>query len=347
MYDRILLIKTGALGDVLRTTSILPGLKALEGVGSIVWVTSPEAEPLVRDHPLVDEVRVWDGDPDGVDAYVANLGSRGSEWILSLDDELGPCRLAARLQVYGGSRLSGAYEDERGELAYTDDTETWFGMGLLSRWGKPEADKRKRENELTHGRIFASMLGIEGSKPSLVLPEALVEEARESLGGSGVLIGLNTGAGGRWSSKGLSVECSVELGGLLHAALGSDVRFVVLGGALEAQRNRRMVELLGAGDDLFVLDGGTDNGLLEFAAQVACCDVLISSDSLALHVGVALDRPVVAFFAPTSGAEVDLFGRGRSIRSTSSDYCSYRPDADNSSITPERLCSAVLELLNE
>jgi heptosyltransferase-2 len=122
---------------------------------------------------------------------------------------------------------------------------------------------------------------------------------------------------------------------------------VVLGGALEAQRNRRMVELLGAGDDLVVLDGGTDNGLLEFAAQVACCDVLISSDSLALHVGVALDRPVVAFFAPTSGAEVDLFGHGRSIRSTSSDYCSYRPDADNSSITPERLCSAVLELLNE
>jgi hypothetical protein len=142
-----------------------------------------------------------------------------------LDDELGPCRLAARLQVYSGSRLSGAYEDERGELAYTDDTEAWFGMGLLSRWGKPEADKRKRENELTHGRIFASMLGIEGSKPSLVLPEALVEEARESLGGPGVLIGLNTGASGRWSSKGLSVERSVELAGLLHAALGSDVRF--------------------------------------------------------------------------------------------------------------------------
>ncbi|HIF41667.1 MAG TPA: hypothetical protein EYQ74_11285 [Planctomycetes bacterium] len=347
MYDRILLIKTGALGDVLRTTSILPGLKALEGAGSIVWVTSPEAEPLVRDHPLVDEVRVWDGDPEGVDAYVANLGSRGSVWILSLDDELGPCRLAARLQVYSGSRLSGAYEHESGELAYTDDVEAWFGMGLLSRWGKPEADKRKRENELTHGRIFAAMLGIEDSKPSLVLSEALVEEARERLGGKGVLIGLNTGAGGRWSSKGLSVESSVELAGHLHTALGSGVRFVVLGGELEAERNRRMFELLSAEDGLVVLDGGTDNGLLEFAAQVACCDVLVSSDSLALHMGVALERPVVAFFAPTSGAEVDLFGHGRSIRSTSSDYCSYRPDADNSSITPERLCSAVLELLKE
>lgn len=347
MYDRILLIKTGALGDVLRTTSILPGLKALEGVGSIVWVTSPKAEPLVRDHPLVDEVRIWDGDPEGVDAYVANLGSRGSEWILSLDDELGPCRLAARLQAYSGSRISGAYEHEGGELAYTDDVEAWFGMGLLSRWGKPEADKRKRENELTHGRIFAAMLGIEESKPSLVLSDALVEEARESLGGKGVLIGLNTGAGGRWSSKGLSVERTVELAVLLHAAVGSGARFVVLGGELEAERNRRMLELLSAEDGLVVFDGGTGNGLLEFAAQVACCDVLVSSDSLALHMGVALERPVAAFFAPTSGAEVDLFGHGRSIRSTSSDYCSYLPDADNSSITPERLCSAVLELLDE
>ena len=347
MYDRILLIKTGALGDVLRTTSILPGLKALEGVGSIVWLTSPQAEPLVREHPLVDEVRIWDGDPEGVGFYVANLGSTGSEWILSLDDELGPCRLATRLQAYSGSRLSGAYEDESGELAYTDDVEAWFGMGLLSRCGKPEADKRKRANELTHGQIFAEMLGIEDSKPSLNLSEFLVEEAREGLGGTGVLIGLNTGAGGRWPSKELSVERSVELAGLLHAALGTGVRFVVLGGVLEADRNRRMLELLSAEEGLVVLDGGTDNGLLEFAAQVACCDVLVSSDSLALHMGVALERPVVAFFAPTSGAEVDLFGRGRSIRSTSSDYCSYRPDADNSSITPERLCTAVLELLNE
>jgi heptosyltransferase-2 len=143
------------------------------------------------------------------------------------------------------------------------------------------------------------------------------------------------------------VERSVELAVLLHDALGSNVRFAILGGVLEAERNRRIVELLGAVEDLSVVDGGTNNGLLEFAAQVACCDVLVSSDSLALHMGVALERPVAAFFAPTSGAEVDLFGRGRSIRSTSSDYCSYRPDADNSSITPERLCSAVLELLNE
>ena len=347
MYDRILLIKTGALGDVLRTTSILPGLRALEGSGSIVWVTSPGAEPLVRDHPLLDDVRTWDGDPEGVDACFASLGSKGHEWILSLDDERGPCRLATRLGANSGSRLSGAYEDASGELAYTDDMEAWFGMGLLSRWGKPEADKRKRENELSHGRIFAGMLGIEDSKPSLVLPGALVEQARENLGGRGVLIGLNTGAGGRWSSKGLSVERSVELAALLHDALGSNVRFAVLGGALEAERNRRMVERLGAVEDLAVVDGGTENGILEFAAQVACCDVLISSDSMALHMGVALERPVVAFFAPTSGAEVDLFGHGRSIRSTSSDYCSYRPDADNSSITPERLCSAVLELLNE
>jgi heptosyltransferase-2 len=347
MHDRILLIKTGALGDVLRTTSILPGLKALAGVGPIEWVTCPEAEPLVRDHPLLDGVRVWDGELDGLDGYAANLALTGKEWILSLDDELGPCRLATRLQACGGARLSGAYEDEDGQRVYTDDTEAWFGMGLLSRAGRVEADKRKQQNERTHGQLFASMLGIEPGRPRLVLSEALVQEARTRLGGPGALIGLNTGAGGRWITKGLDVQRSVELARQLHSALGPGVRFLVLGGVLEAERNGRMLELLGEIGGLEVLDGGTDNGLLEFAAQVACCDVLVSSDSLALHMAVALERPVVAFFAPTSGAEVDLFGRGRSIRSTSSDYCSYRPEADNSSITPERLCSAVQEVLNE
>ena len=40
-----------------------------------------------------------------------------------------------------------------------------------------------------------------------------------------------------------------------------------------------------------------------------------------------------------------LSRRGEKVASTSPDYCSYRPDADNSSITPERLVEAALRVL--
>jgi heptosyltransferase-2 len=51
---------------------------------------------------------------------------------------------------------------------------------------------------------------------------------------------------------------------------------------------------------------------------------------------------VVAFFAPTSAAEIELYGRGEKVQSTAPDACSYRPDADNATLTVERLAPAVL-----
>ena len=79
--------------------------------------------------------------------------------------------------------------------------------------------------------------------------------------------------------------------------------------------------------------------------MIELTDLLVSSDSMALHMGIALQRRVVCFFAPTSAAEIELYGQGEKVWSTSSDYCSYRPDADNSSLTPERISGPALEVL--
>ena len=76
------------------------------------------------------------------------------------------------------------------------------------------------------------------------------------------------------------------------------------------------------------------------------CDALERpSDSLAMHLAIAQGVPVTAFFAPTSAAEIELYGRGEKVLSTAPDYCSYRPDADNSSLTTERLLAATLRCL--
>ena len=53
---RILIIKTGALGDVLRTTILLGGIKRAYPESHITWITAPAAVPLVPGS-LVD--RIW------------------------------------------------------------------------------------------------------------------------------------------------------------------------------------------------------------------------------------------------------------------------------------------------
>ena len=350
MATRILVLKTGALGDVIRTTSILPGLAQRHDDLELCWVTAPGARPLVDLHPTVHAVETVDPrDAEAARSLAERLAAAGPwQRVLSFDDEPAMCELASRVPT---ASLSGATLDAAGERVYSDDVAPWFEMGLLSRRGKEAADAMKVANERTHPEIFGSMLGIEPGRPRLVLSDSARAHARafaaeHGLDGAGPVIGLNTGAGGRWRTKELPLERTVELARQVAAGLGGPCSFLVLGGPEEAERNRALTAALNAAEpSLRAVDGGTDNGLLEFAALIELVDLLVSSDSMALHMGIALERRIVCFFAPTSAAEIELYGLGEKVWSTAPDYCSYRPDADNSTITPERLSEKVLGVL--
>ncbi len=345
----ILILKTAALGDVLRTTSILPGIAERHPGARITWVTAPAALDLVRTHRLVHEALALDTRSAASLAAVGGaLAARRWRWVISLDDEQPLCALASQLPA---ERLSGAHLAPDGSRAYTPDVAPWFDMGLLSVHGKDEADRLKIRNTKSHPAIYAQMLGLSMGKPELALPEEAQAFARafaeqHQLHAHGPLVGLNTGAGGRWVSKQLPVERTVDLAGAIARELRGRATFLVLGGESESARNREILAGLARhpGKPAFV-DAGTDHPLLDFAALVGRCNLLVSSDSLALHIAIALDVRSVAFFAPTSAAEIELYGLGEKVSSTAPDYCSYRPDADNSSLTVERLLPACLRQL--
>ncbi|MEM7516203.1 MAG: glycosyltransferase family 9 protein [Planctomycetota bacterium] len=343
----LLIIKTGALGDVLRTTSILPGLRKRFPDRPIEWLTATAAEDLVRTNPHIDRVhRIDPKDESEVERCLAEWGDRDFSWILSFDDEEPLCRLASSLRT---ETLSGAYLDGEGQRVYSEDVAPWFEMGLLSTLGKDRADEKKIANRRTHPEIFAEMLGIEAGEPQLLLPQEATQfaerfAARWSLG-SRLLVGLNTGAGGRWHSKQLPVERTVELACRLAGERADGLDFLVLGGPAESERSAAILAGLARTEEgesglLRGIDAGVDNSLLEFAALVSFTDLVISSDSLAMHVAIAQRVPVVCFFAPTSAAEIELYGRGAKVASTSPDACTYRADVDTSTLTTDRLAEA-------
>ncbi len=346
--DSILILKTGALGDVLRTTSILPGLRKCFPAARIEWVTAPAARDLVAAHPELAAVHLVSPKDE---ASVAELGHELAQraWghVISLDDEEPLCRLASSLKA---TRLSGAYLDGDGQRVYSVDVAPWFDMGLLSVHGKQVADRMKVENTRSHAEIYAEMLDVPMGRPALPLSTASVEHAksfykRVQAAPGAKLIGLNTGAGGRWTSKQLSVECVAAFAAELVAASEHTLHFIVLGGPEEAERNRGLCAALSEARGVSFSDAGTDNAMLDFAALVDGLDLLVTSDSLALHLAVARETPLVAFFAPTSAAEIELFGLGEKVQSTAPDYCSYKRDADTSTLTPERLVAAALRVL--
>jgi heptosyltransferase-2 len=46
-----------------------------------------------------------------------------------------------------------------------------------------------------------------------------------------------------------------------------------------------------------------------------CADLLLTSDSLGMHIGVALEKPTIVLVGPTSPWELDVFGKGEILYS--------------------------------
>ena len=99
-----------------------------------------------------------------------------------------------------------------------------------------------------------------------------------------------------------------------------------------------------------LIDTGCHNSLREFFSLLSLSDILISSDTLALHAALALKKKVVGLFGPTSASEIELYGRGEKVVAPVSCRCCYLPDCDvepncMESITPEMVFGAVKKLL--
>lgn len=311
---------------MVRTSYFARSLKEKHGGRlRLSWLTSPHALPLLRFNPFIDDV--WTS--FGVAATFSY------DRIYSLDDEQEIAAAASRLAT---SRLIGAAFSGKGQVTYSDDVSCWFDMGIVSRHGKEHADKLKKLNTRGHAEIFAEIFEVPVPEPSF-WGNAILEAAtgvRQT--SEGYHLAVNAFAGGRWPSKQFpQYELPVLLGCLCD--LAPDTTTIWLVGADDDRRkNEKLMDQLKRSNLRALV---TDDSVLRLAAAIRQMDFLISSDSLALHLGIAQRVPFLAFFSPTSAAEIDDFGLGLKLESTAPDYCSYRADADNSTITTARMLEAL------
>ena len=337
---QVAIIKIGALGDVVRTTSILPGLRRRFPDMSLTWISSTGGLDLVCRHPDVHQAVNIADPPD------AQWRTASYDWLISLDDERITCQLASAIHA---TKISGAFMASEGVRRYTPDTEPWFGMGLLrppDQGGIDRANQLKQSNTLSHGTIFYQMLALPGpvARPRVVLPEEDKQWARgwfdaSVLSDRAKVIGINSGASGRWEFKKWGEDQTAALAASAHDEMSAGV--LLLGGESELERNQRIAKLSNRPG---ILVAPHDLPLLKFSALVARCNVLLTSDSLALHLGLAADVPVVAFFGPTSSAEIDVYGKGEKVVTPLGCRCCYLPTCN---IRPHCMASIGVERMYE
>ena len=107
-----------------------------------------------------------------------------------------------------------------------------------------------------------------------------------------------------------------------------NARLLLFGGPEEKERNGQIKKLT----KTKIIDAGCSNSLMKFASLVNLCNILVTSDSLAMHIGIALKKKIVAFFCPTSPYEIELYNRGVKIVPRKGCVCCYKEKCD---IAPE------------
>jgi ADP-heptose:LPS heptosyltransferase len=293
---RLLILKTGALGDVLRTTALLPPVKARFPRAHVTWVTRENAFPLFVGLSEVDRLL-----PYSWETYLRLRQERFDRlWSLDFD----PAVAAWATELRAAEKRGFGYSD--GELtALNEEARSWVHMSLH--------DGVKRENTRTYQDWLLTACGLsgaEGAEPRLVLTETEREWARKKFGprlSSGERrIGVNTGAGGRWAQKKWTRDGIASL--LARLRKEPRCRVLLLGGPEETELNRGLAKQFP-----WCVDTGCSNTLREFAAIVDLCSVVVTGDTMAMHIAIALKKRVVAFFGPTSAAEIEMYGRGEKV----------------------------------
>ncbi|KAF0146406.1 MAG: heptosyltransferase II [Nitrospirae bacterium] len=327
----ILIMKFGALGDVVRTSFILPGLMEKYGDPRVWWLTSNSSFDLLRFNPYICGLFT----PTLNMKYLFDVYF---DLLISLDDEVEVLHL---LKNFKFKKLIGSYLDNSEQPVYTDSASIWFDLGLISRYGKERADKLKQQNRRSHKELMELLLDIKIPSP-IFFNSPEIEKSNKGMFPTDCFnIGINSGSGGRWPSKQLRVDEAIKL---VHMLLplslnGKPARIFLLGAEAEIDRHNK---IKGSVKSPNVIDTGSNNSLLEFAAIIKHLDYVISSDSLALHLAIAQMRPTLSFFSQGPPWEIETFGTGEKVLSTSKDFCSFRADADNSTITAERLYDAMM-----
>jgi len=308
--SQLLLIKLDAPGDVLRTTSLLPAIRAAYPDAFVTSITKEDSVPLLSNNPYIDRIIRWNV------TALALLRACKFSLLINLDTSLESCALAAA--AIAEKKLGFTVNQSGQIIPATSEASRWLEMSVF--------DDVKRANELSYQAHMYRIAGLSGRihPAQLFLTEkelAYASQVAKRLGivPERLVVGINTGCGHRWPLKKWTREGYKSLARRVHEELGATV--LLLGGPLEEKENRRLEEETGG----IARDTG-QHALRDFCAVLNLCDLVVTGDTLALHVAVALHKKVVALFGPTSAAEIELFGNGKKVIAPVDCVCCYDSD---------------------
>lgn len=293
----ILIVHLGALGAVLRATSILKPIRRKYSNARITWITDSPGHKLLEGNPMIDRVLI--SKPEDL------LEAKSEEFDIAfcIDKSRKAVGIMESLSV---DAQFGFSTDSYGKIIPSNQEarELWE-VGL-------DDNKKFFVNEKPETQLMTEALSLDYQRDPYILflsPDEmdLSFQRRSSWSDYGTrkIVGINTGCSNFLPYKKLSIEKNVELIKAIHKNF--DVAVVLLGGPEDTERNHKIASLCDA------IPSPTTKGIRDGLSSVSACDLIFSGDSLGMHMSIALRKKTIAWFGSTCSHEIDLFDRGEKI----------------------------------
>ena len=324
---RILIIKLGAAGDVIRTTPLLVPLRNEFPDHLVTWVTDfPDLLPAVVDDPVSLDT-----------ATVLWLQQTPFDLVINLDKDRQACALAR--EVEAKSRRGFTLGHDGICCPVSEGVTAEMAAAARSKFMTGLFDDVNQACTLSYPQEIFAICGYEfEGEPYLLdrptpVPDFDLPQGRQ-------VVGLNTGCGGRWTSRLWPEKYWAQLAASLRQA---GYAVVLLGGPQEDDKNMRLAKASGA-----CYPGHFD--LQTFIGLMDRCDLVVSAVTMAMHIALGLGKKLVLFNNIFNRHEFEMYGRGRILAPQQKCTCFFQPRCRNESfcmdtLEPDTVLNAVNELL--
>jgi heptosyltransferase-2 len=282
-YDRIaekiLIIKLGAIGDVIRTTPLIHKLREAYPHAQLWWLTfTPDVLPSTLDVVLPFTPQ-----------SLTTLGAVPFDIIINLDKDREACALASMLT---GKSKKGFLLRNGVPSPANADAEQKFMTGLF--------DDLNKANTKSYPEEIFEICGFRFKGERYILDSFSSRGYTWKLPKNRPIVGLNTGCGGRWVSRLWAERNWVALAKKLKR---KGYVPLLLGGEQEHEKNRRIARASGA------LYPGYFN-LPQFINLVDQCHLVVTAVTMAMHITIGLNKKIVLFNNIFNRHEFELYGLG-------------------------------------
>jgi len=292
--ERILIIRPSALGDVARSVPALVSLRERYATARIDWLVQKGFEDVIRAHPALTDVVLFDRRSLGRQAkrglllgpigFLRGLRSRGYDMAIDLQG-------LARSGLFAGATGAARRVGDRNAREFG-----WIGLNV--------SDRISSEQHAVDRML--DIVRLAGAEPvpdmRLYTPPEDKQSAEHDPALRSPYVVLSPTS--RWPSKRWPEE---RFERLAHHLIDRGMRVVVVGGPGEREQCKSLLALCARDQRVIDRVGGTSVGML--MAIIERCELLVANDSAALHIGVGFNRKLIGLFGPTRVDRVGPYRR--------------------------------------